>query len=92
MKILKQTLKGIKLRGFNWDSISGSYKKIQSLPIQQKAELAHKLYSNGRPVKEIAKYMKLSESRIYEYIRKENYDEFDVWMNKLLDNNGSTDI
>ena len=58
--------------GVNWDSKKQEYVGLKNLSTIDKAFKAQELKSNGMPVKEIAKALGKSKSRIYEYIKKAN--------------------
>ena len=56
--------------GVNWDSTKQEYVGLKNLSTIDKAFKAQELKSNGMPVKEIAKALGRSKSRIYEYLKK----------------------
>ncbi len=58
------------MSGKNWDSKSGIYTNIKSEEILNKSKRAQELKTKGLTVAEIAKKLGLSESRIYEYLKK----------------------
>lgn len=58
------------MAGKNWNSRSGTYTNILSEEILNKSKRSQELYSKGIKVKEIAKELGLSKSRIYEYLKK----------------------
>ena len=58
--------------GVNWDSKNQEYVGLKNLSTIDKAFKAQELKSNGMPVKEIAKALGKSKSRIYEYLKKVN--------------------
>ncbi len=58
------------MAGKNWNSKSGTYTNIVSQQILNKSKRAQELYLKGIKVAEIAKELGLSESRIYEYLKK----------------------
>ena len=53
----------------NWNSPKGTWSDIKSDEILKKADLAKKLKSGGMSVADIAEKLKLSKSRIYEYLK-----------------------
>jgi transposase len=58
------------MSGKNWNSKTGTYSDIKGNEILKKSKKAQELKSNGMSVAEIAKEFGLSESRIYEYLKK----------------------
>lgn len=58
------------MAGKNWNSKTGTYSDIKGNEILKKSKKAQELKSNGISVAEIAKEFGLSESRIYEYLKK----------------------
>jgi predicted transcriptional regulator len=58
------------MSGKNWNSKSGIYTDIKSEEILNKSKKAKELKTKGFKVAEIAKKLGLSESRIYEYLKK----------------------
>ncbi len=57
------------MNGKNWHSRSRSWTDLVNKETKDKAKEAVKLRKSGKSVKEIAASLKLSESRIYEYLR-----------------------
>jgi predicted transcriptional regulator len=55
----------------NWNSKKKEYTDVIKLDTREKANLANFLRFQGMEVKEIAKKLKLSESRIREYLKDE---------------------
>tara|TARA_R110001592_G_scaffold79084_2_gene236915 strand:+ start:16373 stop:16537 length:165 start_codon:yes stop_codon:yes gene_type:complete len=53
----------------NWNSRRKKYYKIKGLKTKIKRTVAKVLFFYGWEVKEIANLLKLSKSRIYEYLR-----------------------
>ena len=56
--------------GKNWNSKSGTYSNIKRDEIINNSRRAQELKSKGISVVQIAKELGLSESRIYEYLKK----------------------
>lgn len=57
------------MAGQNWHSKTRSWSDLVNKETKDKAKEAVRLRKSGKPVKEIAKALGLSESRIYEYLR-----------------------
>lgn len=57
------------MSGKNWHSKTGSWSDLVNKETKDKAKEAARLRKSGKSVKEIAKALGLSESRIYEYLR-----------------------
>ena len=55
----------------NWNSKDSEYTPIKSSNTIAKARMAIKMKEQGIPVESIAHTLKLSKSRIYEYLRKD---------------------
>lgn len=58
------------MAGKNWKSKTRTWTDTVHEETKDKARTAIKLRNTGKPVAEIAKALKLSKSRIYEYLRK----------------------
>jgi DNA invertase Pin-like site-specific DNA recombinase len=57
------------MAGKNWKSKTRTWTDTVHEQTKEKARTAIKLRKAGKPVTEIAKALKLSKSRIYEYLR-----------------------
>jgi DNA-binding NarL/FixJ family response regulator len=57
------------MAGQNWYSKTRSWSDLVNKETKDKAKEAVRLRKSGKSVKEIAKTLDLSESRIYEYLR-----------------------
>jgi DNA invertase Pin-like site-specific DNA recombinase len=58
------------MTGKNWNSKTQEWTSIKGPEAQEKAQKAFDLRSQGLSVKEIAKALNLSKSRVYEYLRQ----------------------
>ncbi len=58
------------MTGKNWRSDSKTWTGLVNKETKDKAKAALRMRKSGKPVKEIAASLKLSPSRIYEYLRK----------------------
>ena len=55
----------------NWDSKDKKYYEIESKLIRNRAKEVNRLYESGTSVKDLAVKYELSESRIREYLTKQ---------------------